>query len=104
MLDGFPSDFPKSFDARKMKNNLIGSSMFVRDENLEIEQVPIPKKPKVELEHVSNEADNENDLDFFKKVKFSDEPPVEYFTFNEKEYDRSPLNGHNKGRKRYLIQ
>ena len=99
MLKGFPGDFPIS-----NKNNETG--LFVRNEIDDNRNFPLTKKVKiaeeiVEIEKVAEVAEvveikgqegKENQSNNLRHVKFSGAPPVEYSTFPDSEYDRSPLN------------
>lgn len=109
MLRGFPSDFPTSFEG------LNPEGMFMRSEvdDVKMEKPDsITKKVKIDmeieqfsfLENNSNAPPSDYNTNY-KHVRFSGDPPLEYFTFTEKEYDRSPLNQSSSKNKykRYLI-
>ena len=93
MLKGFPGDFPIS-----NKNNETG--LFVRNEIDDNGNVPLTKKAKIaeeiaevaEVVGIEKQEGKENQSNNLRHVKFSGAPPVEYSTFPDSEYDRSPLN------------
>lgn len=98
MLKGFPDNFPTSCCLNKKNEN--ESGLFVRSEIDENVANPLPKKVKMAVEVVEfKENQNEN----LRHVKFSVAPPVEFLTFPDSEYDRSPLNKPASKWKRQLI-
>lgn len=95
MLRGFPSDFPTSPTAEDGEKELIACGLFIRSDISEIVLAPAAKKPRIEdLSEPTKPDDNK------RRVKFSAEPPEEYFTFPDCDYDRSSFGGKLK---RYLI-
>ena len=83
MLKGFLGDFP-CFSKQEPTNE---AAVFVRSEIDDAVNIPIAKK--IKIEEIVQEGDKENTD---RHVKFSGAPPVQYFTFPDSEYDRSPLN------------
>ena len=116
MLRGFPADFPRSFDIRNFTKNsefrvdddidmIDNTAIFMRNEGfIEIEAITEPqKRPKVDFENENNSTHDNMNENIMKHVKFSGDPPMEYSTFNDSEYDRSPINNQFKhNNKRYL--
>lgn len=117
MLRGFPSDFPNSptaVDENEEMNRAIlynENGLFIRNctpentDNAEIEVVdvvmPVAKKAKIANEIQNAEEENVEMEGDVRRVKFSTEPPKEFLTFPDSDYDRSSF-GREKG-KRYLI-
>lgn len=99
MLKGFPDNFPFPSYSNKKKE----SGLFVRSEIDENVADPLPKKVKIAAEVVAEAEFKENQNDDMRHVKFSIAPPVEYLTFPDSEYDRSPLNKPGSKWKRQLI-
>lgn len=93
MLKGFPGDFPISNE----KNE---TGLFVRNEIDDNVSVPLIKKVKIAEEivgvavivEIEGQEGKENQSNNSRHVRFSGAPPVEYLTFPDSEYDRSPLN------------
>lgn len=100
MLKGFPDNFPTTTSCSLNKKNESGNGLFVRSEIDENIADPLPKKVK-RVDEVVEFKENQNEN--FRHVKFSVAPPVEYLTFPDSEYDRSPLNKPTNKWKRQLI-
>ena len=114
MLRGFPADFPNFKDSGDGKN--VELSLFVRNDFLgeltwcNAADEPAKKRIKIECVdlgmnvemdnmnididnvRVNNNTEMEEKENMMKHVKFSKEPPIEYLTFPDSEYDRSPVN------------
>lgn len=117
MLEGFPLDFPSSLNQNESNMMICESfecepvvtAIFVRSELEELENANMVKKPKIDfgITPLAERTeiifkDRQQDTCGCRHVKFSGDPPKEYLTFPDSEYDRSPLNKPNKY-KRYLI-
>lgn len=104
MLKGFPGDFPISNE----KNE---TGIFLRNEIDENVNISLAKRAKITEEIVNivdvvgieGRAGKENQNNSLRHVKFSGAPPIEYLTFPDSEYDRSPLNKPSCKWKKYII-
>lgn len=89
MLRGFPEDFP-TFSKKEATTLNNETGIFVRSE---VDEISVAKKAKIAVEKVEMCEEKENvQCEKLRHVKFSGAPPVEYLTFPDSEYDRSPLN------------
>lgn len=96
MISGFPEDFPVIPDKENMKGIFIRSefdSDFVTLKKAKIQDMQDLSVKGEPVEYDIHYSDN-------RKVKFSEEPPEEYFTFPDCDYDRTSFR---KKMKRYLI-
>ena len=103
MVSGLPKDFPcPPKEKPKQEGVDVSSGLFVRSELPELDNSvpPVAKKPRIEIE---NELLDDNKTDPNKKVKFCENPPVEFLMCPDSEYDRS--TGPKLGKwKKYLMQ
>lgn len=100
MISGFPEDFPVVPDKENMKGLFIRSEC---DPDSSSDFVTL-KRPKIQDIQDVNGKNEPVEYDILytdnRKVKFSEEPPEEYFTFPDSDYDRTSFR---KKMKRYLI-